>query len=348
MASKHLASILPQKGGPLVVAERTTPEPGPGEILIEVKAVALNPIDYHQRDLGMPGVPFYPAVIGLDAAGVVAKAEPGVSGGPSPGTRVAVMAIAFYENGSPDQAAFQKFLIAKQECVVRLPDHISFEQGALVPVAAVTALTAWITVGVPLDAKPYTPEDKQAVLVWGGASSIGTFIIQSARKYGFIVYTTASAHNHAYLKTLGVHAVFDYKSDDVVSQIVAAVKRDGVVLNKAHVAVGDGLQATLDVLKETRGDASVAASVAHSPLLAPNHPTLENTEIKFVAPLFDVAHRRNVMRATFDGWLDAGLKSGSVVPSPRVQLEEGGLDGLNAALDKLRAGVSCAKIVLLI
>src|SRR5437764_1056724 len=72
MAATHQAAILPQKGGPLSVGERATPEPGPNEVLIEVKAVALNPVDYFQRDFGMPPVPVYPAVIGSDSAGIVA------------------------------------------------------------------------------------------------------------------------------------------------------------------------------------------------------------------------------------------------------------------------------------
>lgn len=81
MAGTHNAAILLQKGGPLSVEKRATPEPGPNEVLIEVKAVALNPVDYAQRDLGMPPVPIYPAVIGSDAAGVVVKVGSNVPNG---------------------------------------------------------------------------------------------------------------------------------------------------------------------------------------------------------------------------------------------------------------------------
>lgn len=182
------------------------------------------------------------------------------------------------------------------------------------------------------------------MLIWGGASSVGTLSVQSANSLGFTVYATASPKHHDHLKKLGAHAVFDYKAGDVVSQIVEAVKNDGVNMHTAHCVVDGGLQPTLDVIKETKGDA--AAKVAHSPMLPPDHPTLENTEITFNFPSMDPAERSKHIYQCFHEWLNDGLRSGSVVPSPALQIEGGGLDGLNAALDKLRAGVSGAKIVL--
>ncbi|CAI6332926.1 unnamed protein product [Periconia digitata] len=342
MAATHQAAILPQKGGPLTVGERATPEPGPNEVLIEVKAVALNPVDYFQRDLGMPPVPIYPAVIGSDSAGIVAKLGANVSTVPGPGSRVIAFASSFYQNGSPDHGAFQKYALAQSESVVALPDALSFKEGAVFPLAVMTALTAWTTVGIPLDTK-YAPQDKQAVLIWGAASSVGAFAVQSAKTLGFTIYATASAKHHEYIKKLGAHAVFDYKASDVVSQIVDAVRRDGVNLHTTHCVVNESLQPTLHVLKETKGDA--AAKVAHSPVLPKDHPTLDKTEIKFNFPSMNKAVRDKHMYQCFHGWLQDGLRSGSVVPSPSIQVEGGGLEGLNPALDKLKAGVSGIKIV---
>ncbi|EXJ82266.1 hypothetical protein A1O3_06079 [Capronia epimyces CBS 606.96] len=341
MASKHQAAILPQKGGPLSVGERTTPEPGPNEVLIQVKAVALNPVDYYQRDFGIPPVPVYPAVLGCDTSGIVAKLGSQVSG-LALGSRVIALASSFFQHGSPDYGAFQQYVLAQADGVIPLPDNLSFEEGAVFPLAVMTALTAWTTVGVPLDTK-YSPQDRQAVLIWGGASSVGSFAIQSAKSLGFTVYATASPKHHDYLKTLGAHAVFDYRAPDVVSQIVDAVKKDGVDLHIAHCVVNEALQPTLDVLKETKGNG--VAKVAHSPILPPDHPTLDNTEITFNYPPMDPAKRDEHISQCFHGWLQGGLKSGSIVPSPGIQIEAGGLEGLNPALDKLRAGVSGIKIV---
>ena len=241
-----------------------------------------------------------------------------------------------------NSGAFQKYVLAQSEGVIALPDALSFEEGAIFPLAVLTALSGWTTIGIPLDTK-YTPQDKQAVLIWGGASSVGTFAIQTAKSMGFTVYTTASPKHHEYLKKLGADVVFDYKASDVVSQIIDTVKKDGVTLRTANCVVEGSLQPTLDVLKITKGDA--VAKVAHSPPLLPGAPTLDGAEIKFNLPPMDPAERNEHMYKCFHVWLQNGLKSGTVVPSPRVQVEAGGLEGLNKALDTLKAGVSGTKIV---
>jgi NADPH:quinone reductase-like Zn-dependent oxidoreductase len=266
-----------------------------------------------------------------------------VTTAPAPGSRVIAFASSFYQNGSPDHGAFQQYVLAQPEGVIALPDNLSFEEGAVFPLAIMTALTAWTTIGISLDTK-YTPQDKQAVLIWGGASSVGTFAIQSAKSLGFTIYTTASSKHHDYLKKLGAHAVFDYKASDVISQIVQAVEEDGVKLHTAHCVVDGGLHPTLDVLRETKGEA--AAKIAHSPVLPPDHPTLENTQIAFNFPPMGPTNRNKHIYKCFHGWLQDGLKSGSVIPSPALQVQGGGLNGLNPALDKLKTCVSGAKIVL--
>ncbi|KAK3372909.1 putative zinc binding dehydrogenase [Lasiosphaeria ovina] len=344
MTGTHLAAILPEKGARLQVVERATPEPGPNEVLIEVKAIALNPIDYSQRDTGMPPVPVYPAVLGCDVAGVVAKVGANITTALAPGSRVLAMATSFFHNGSADHGAFQKYTLAQSEAVVALPDSISFAQGATLPICFMTALNAWVTIGISLDTR-YAPEDKQAVLIWGGASSVGTFAVQTAKLLGFRVYVTASPWHHEYLKTLGAHEVFDYHASDVVSQIVDAVSKDGMVLHTSHCVVIGSLQPTLDVLKETKG--ASAARVVYSPPLPPDHPTLDGVEIKWnFPPMQSEVVLNKHMYECFHGWLRNGLESGTVVPSPPVQIEDGGLEGLNAALDKLKVGVSGRKIVL--
>ncbi|KAI1183384.1 GroES-like protein [Nemania serpens] len=342
MTKTHPAAIVPEKGSRLTVVERTTPEPGPNDILIEIKAVALNPVDYAQRDFGLPPVPVYPAVLGCDAAGIVVKVGSAVTTGLLPGTRVTGLVSSFYQNGVAEFGAFQKYALAPSEGVIPLPDALSFEEGAVFPLGFATALTAWTSIGISLDTR-YAPADKEAVLIWGGASSVGTFAIQTAKILGLTSYVTASPKHHEYLKTLGAHAVFDYKADDVVSQIVDAVKKDGVILRTAQAVVKGSLEPVLDVLKQTKGDA--AATVASPAFLPPGHATLDNTQIVFTAPSADEAARNSHIHKCFHEWLQDGLKSGSIVPSPSIQVEAGGLEGLNAALDKLKAGVSGTKIV---
>ncbi|GAP89720.2 putative polyketide enoylreductase [Rosellinia necatrix] len=125
-----------------------------------------------------------------------------------------------------------------------------------------TALTSWTTIGISLDTR-YTPQNKEAVLIWGGASSVGTFAIQSAKILGFTAYATASPQHHQYLKKLGAHADFDYQASDVAAQVVGATKVNGINLRTAHCVVDGSLEPVLAVLRQTEGDA--VARVVHSP-----------------------------------------------------------------------------------
>ncbi|KAL3471852.1 chaperonin 10-like protein [Aspergillus californicus] len=340
----HLAAVLTEKGSRLVVQSRQTPEPGPNELLIQVKAIAVNPVDCAQRDLGFPPISSYPTIIGIDVAGVVVKAGPDVpASAPKPGTRVAAAGTTFYRSGALDYGAFQELVLAGSEVVVPLPDGISFEEGAVFPLATLTALSAWYTLGIGLDTR-YTPEQRQVILIWGGASSVGSIAIQSAKHLGFTVYTTASQKHHAYLQSLGADRAFDYKDSDVVEQIVAAVRQDGFTLKIAQCVAPGTLQSVFDVLKETRGDEP--AKVAHAPPLFPDAPKCEGVDVQFVLPPMEETARTEYMYQVFQGWLKEGLAAGTVVPSPRVQVEgERGLEGLNAALDVLSKGVSGVKIV---
>ena len=341
MSTTHRAAILPQNGGPLSVTDRPTPSPGPNEVLLQVKAIALNPVDQSQRDTGFPPVS-YPAVLGSDVAGLIAAVGSNVPNAPRVGSRAVAFASAFYHDDSLDHGAFQEYVLAPWEGVAALPDTLSFEEGAICPLAAMTALTGWTVAGISVDTK-LASRDRQGVLVWGGASSVGTFAVQSAKSMGFAVYTTASPKHDKYLQELGADAVFDYRASDVVAQIIDRVNYDGVALRTANCVVQGSLQSTLDVLRVTKGDS--VAMVAHSPVLLPGAPTLDGAEVRFNMPPIDLAERNEHMYKCFHVWLQNGLALGTVVPSPRIQLEAGGLEGLNRALDKLKAGVSGTKIV---
>ncbi|KKK21442.1 hypothetical protein P175DRAFT_0512856 [Aspergillus ochraceoroseus IBT 24754] len=325
---EHLAVILPQKDAPMSISLRPTPEPGPNDILIEVKAIAVNIADYYQRDQGIPPIPQYPTVLGSDVAGIVVKVGSNVSAdAPQPGARVTAFASAFFENGLPDYGAF----------------HLSFEEAAMLPMAVLTAWDGWYVIGIPHDTK-YTPEDKKAMLVWGASSSVGSAALQSAKIMGFTVYTTASARHHEYLKQLGADRTFDYKDADVVAQIIQAARDDGVSLHNAYDAVAGSLEPTMEILKELKGDA--VAKIAHAALLPPDAPTVEGIEAKFVYPPLDPVERQEYFHQTFRVWLTEKLASGQFIPSPHIQIMGGGLEGLNKALDALQEGVSGTKIVL--
>ncbi|KAL4781771.1 chaperonin 10-like protein [Aspergillus varians] len=344
--TSHRAAILPEKGSPLSITPRQTPTPGPTEVLVKVHAIAINPVDHYQRDLGFPPIPHYPTVLGSDTAGTIVSLGSEVPPDtPRPGTRVVALASGFYKENRGDYGAFQEYVLTSPENLAVLPDSVSFEEAAILPLAVFTAWNGWCVAGLDHETK-YTPAngEKRALLVWGGASSVGSVAVQIAKGMGFVVYVTASAKHHEYMKELGADRVFDYRDGDAVSQIIGAARGDGVTLRIAYDAVPGSLEPTLEVLGALKGEET--ARIAFAPPLPADAPTVEGIETKFVLPPMEPGALKERFFKTFRVWLSEKLASGEFVPSPRVQVAQGGLEGLNEALDVLKGGVSGTKIVL--
>ena len=343
-SSQHLAAILRSKAaGVLEISNRPTPTPGPDELLIEVKAIALNPVDYYQRDAGFPPIENFPTVLGSDIAGTVVSAGSSVaSDAPKLGTRVAAFASAYFKRGFADYGAFQTRVIVSAAHVVPLPPKVSFKEATLLPMAVATAWNGWYTAGIPRDTA-YTAKDKKGMLVWGAASSVGSGAVQLGKLTGYHVYATASEKHHEYVKGLGASQVFDYKQKDVVENIVKAAKADGVSLQTGYNAAGE-LKPCMDILKEFKGTGT--AKLASAVQLPEDPPKVDGVEAKFILPPAGEAARKEFFHFVFAVWLKEKLETGEYVPSPKVQVIDGGLESINKALDVLKGGVSGVKIVL--
>ncbi|GAD99985.1 hypothetical protein BC1G_01379 [Paecilomyces variotii No. 5] len=343
MSSKqHLAAILTAAGTPLTLVQRPTPAPGPDELLIEVKSIALNPIDWKQRDSGFM-IANWPTVLGSDIAGTVISAGSSVpDDAPKPGSRVTAFAPCFYTKGKPDYGALQTRVLVPAANALEIPQGMSFNEASLLPMAVSTAWAGWYSIGLPFDTS-YKESDKKGVLIWGGASCVGSATIQTAKLMGFKVYTTASEKNHDYVKSLGADRVFDYESENVVAKIVDAVKADGVTVEIGYDAVGD-LASAQAVLKQLNG--TKTARLASAPPLTPASPTTEGVESKFVMAPLDPKELQEFFHTVFNGWLKGKIETGEFVPSPRIRVIDGALASVNKALDILKQGVSGEKLVL--
>lgn len=272
----HLAAMSLEKGGRFELQTRPTPKPGPDELLIEVKSVALNPADTHMRGHGL-FIPKYPTVIGFDIAGLVLEIGDNVPVGATdenpgpffrPGiSRVAAFAASFWRSCDPDYGAFQERCLVPWQHTAPLPDErISWNEAATLPVAAEVAMNAWDAMGISrvgeaaasssvpaapagADTNGGTWENKEqkseALLIWGASSSVGTMGVQSARLLRedrsspfAAVYATAGAANHNYVRSLGADRVFDHKEPQVVDAIVSAAREDGLVIRHCFLATG--------------------------------------------------------------------------------------------------------------
>ncbi|OTA89067.1 hypothetical protein M434DRAFT_79785 [Hypoxylon sp. CO27-5] len=337
----HLAAVATGKAQPLKVQERQTPKPGPDELLLEVKSIALNPIDWKMRDFGF-NVAGYPAVLGSDISGVVLEAGSNSPDVFKPGSRVTAFAPAFFVKGSPDYGAFQKRAVVPAMNVTPVPDHITFNEAATLPMAVATAWAGFETIGISRNPS-YLSSDKEGILVWGASSSVGGMTVQVAKTLGFIVYGIASAKRHEYIKSLGASRVFDYKDAGVEEAIIQAAREDGLTFQFGYDAVG-ALEHCLNVLKVLKG--SGTARLASAPPLKPGDPTAEGIDTKFVVASLDAKERAKQLSFIFNVWLKEKLEKREIVPSPKIHLLDGGLRGIDRGLDTLKAGVSCTKLVL--
>ena len=362
----HLAAISLAKGEPFELRSRPTPKPGPGELLIEVKSVALNPADGIMRSTGL-FIPSYPTVIGFDVSGLVLEVGDNVpSQGPGPFfrpgiTRVAAYAASVWKSCNPDYGAFQERVLVPWQHAVPLPDEgISWNQAATLPVAVQVPLSAWDAMGIPRIEEATNSSSKkdkaEALLIWGASSSVGTMGVQTARllrnasNSAFAaVYATAGAANQEYVRSLGADRVFDYKDPRVVDAIVSTAREDGLVIRHCFLATGQLAlcQAVLKAfLASGQGGASEMAKIGSAPVVPPDVQQVEGLQTIFVMPSMDDEEKRLAQFQYWMGtWLRENLAKGAIRPSRAPQVVGRGLGGVNLGLDELLKGVSCTKLV---
>lgn len=126
----------------------------------------------------------------------------------------------------PAYGAYQLYPLVHEAQVAGIPDSLPFEQGVVLPVAISTAASGLYPadcLNLPLPAVDGAKKTGQTLLVWGGASSVGATAIQLAVASGVTVVTTASPRNNDFVLSLGADSVFDYRSANVVEDIVNAL-----------------------------------------------------------------------------------------------------------------------------
>ncbi|WP_342527253.1 zinc-binding dehydrogenase [Chryseomicrobium sp. FSL W7-1435] len=208
------ALLLREKGTwrEMQVEELETPTAGTGEVLIKVHAAGLNPVDYKTGTNGNPNWT-YPHILGLDAAGTIEALGEGV-------TDWVVGDRVLMHGSMHKQGVFAEFAVTTARTVSRIPDSVSFEEAAALPTAAYTAYQALF--------RKFPMNVIDTLLIHAGAGGVGGFAIQFAKQAGKTVYSTASKHNHDYVKSLGADAVIDYREEDVKARVMELTDGRGV------------------------------------------------------------------------------------------------------------------------
>jgi NADPH2:quinone reductase len=211
------AIVVREFGDPDVmrVEDVPNPAPGPGQLLVRIRAVGVNPVDTYVRKGAYSRRPKLPYTPGADAAGVVQAVGHGVAH-VVPGKRVYIIGTVAGAYGACAELA-----VCEPAQVHPLPDSVSFEQGAAVGVPYGTAYRA---IFQRAQARP-----GEWVLVHGGSGGVGTAAIQLARAAGMVVLATAGTDRGlAHLAAMGAAHGFNHNTPDYTDRIMEATEGRGV------------------------------------------------------------------------------------------------------------------------
>jgi synaptic vesicle membrane protein VAT-1 len=206
------AVVLTGHGGPevLQVQERPDPPVGPGEVRVAVRAAGLNFADTAARVGLYPDAPKPPCVLGYEISGEVESVGDGVTSW-AVGDRV----VAGTRFGGQAE-----LVTIPAEQALPLPDRLSFEQGAAIPVNYVTAYCGLVVMaGV---------KEGERVLIHAAAGGVGTAAVQVAGNRGAEIFGTASASKHEAIKGLGVNHAIDYRTQDFEQEVKRITGQEGI------------------------------------------------------------------------------------------------------------------------
>jgi NADPH:quinone reductase len=201
-------------GGPEVLRleEVPTPRPGPGQVLMRMHAIGINPVETYIRAGTYARLPELPYTPGNDGAGVVEQAGADVSEFKT-GDRI-------YTAGSIS-GTYAEFALCKADQVHPLPPNVSFAQGAAIGTPYATAYRGLLQ---RANAKP-----GETALVHGASGGVGTAAVQLARAHGLRVLGTAGSDDGIkHVRQQGAHEAFDHRAPDHFEQIMKATGGHGV------------------------------------------------------------------------------------------------------------------------
>ena len=222
-------------GGPEVLDIETVPdpEPGPGEVLVRVRATSVNPVDIQLRRGNYPEEVKFPARIGVDVAGVIEKVGPGAS-------RFAVGDEVFYvPRLLENEGSYADLHVEREAIVARKPSSLTFAEAAALPLAAGTAWECLI--------ERARLQAGQRVLVHGGSGGVGIYALQIASGAGAHVTATCRSQSFDMVRSLGANACFDYREPDLYGRLARdPTERFDVILDTVG---GKTIENSLSLLK---------------------------------------------------------------------------------------------------
>lgn len=248
--------------------------------------------------------------------------------------------------------AFQLYCAANSNVVSKIPADMGFSEASVLPLAISTA--AMGLYGNELLALNY-PQIRPApasevLMVWGGSSSVGSVAIQLAKASGIRVITTASSHNIGALRSqVGADYAFDYKSPDIVQEVVGAVAEladNGLRFVGVYDAIS--LPESFDAISQILGILRSKESSSNSKLVTVLPPTgiSDDIDTKMVFAANLVSSHTYVADAVWCKFVPDALETGALKPLPQPLVMGKGLEFVQKGMDQNKKGVSYSKLVI--
>ena len=343
MPPSNRASWLMAKQSPVnVVDSAPYTSASADEIVIQTKAIALNPADCVVQQLGIL-VQDYPAILGCDVAGEVVEVHPTLADVYSIGDRVIGAASCLNrKDGAYCYSGFQEYVVLKAPSIAKIPKGVAYKDAVVLPLGINTAASCMfvdVTLGLQV---PFTSGTKagqgKTVLVWGASSSVGACGVQMAGHAGYDVVGVASQKNHEMVKGLGAVKCFDQSDSNLVDDVVAYLKGKEVVGAFDAVAHDASLVACCEILDKSGGRKLVASVVPGAETKATNGVRIVTNFV--VDPAAVVDFQKSLWK-----WLNRAMEENKIQYMPRAEVVGHGLEQVQSSVDLLAKGVSAKKLV---
>ncbi|EPT02656.1 hypothetical protein FOMPIDRAFT_1143584 [Fomitopsis schrenkii] len=338
------ALYLTEKFGAFAIGTAPIYTPGPGQLLIKVQSAALNPADWVIQAYGVL-VEEYPAILGFDVAGTVAKVGEGVTTFKE-GDKVLTPAHI----DKSDHAGFQQYMLTEEYAAARIPEGMSFDEAATLPVAIVTSAVALYHDGVdviggtcgltpPWEEEGHGKYHGRPVVVFGGAGSVGQAAIQFLKLSGFNpLITTSSLRNTDFLKQLGATHVLDRNLSP--EELHTEIRK---ITSEPFTTIFDaaGYPETQNLGYDLLASGGTMAAVRPDAI----DPKKKVEDKKSFFMYADVMKPQNRKLGTSLFSASTRLMERGDLKPNHIEVVPSGLKGIIPALERLKNGVSCVKLI---
>ncbi len=202
--------IINEFGGidKLTLVDTPIPQPDEGEVLIQIKAIGINPVDWKIREGKLKDrLPHqFPLILGWDFAGIVAE-----TGHSARRFQVGDEVYSYCRRPTVQKGSYAAYIALPESYIAHRPKNISFEEAAAIPLTTLTAYQS-IYSAAKLAAG-------ESLVILGASGGVGSAAVQLGKIRGARVISIASKKNHAYLKSIGADEVIDYQTADFADAV---------------------------------------------------------------------------------------------------------------------------------